>query len=115
LYSAHLEDADGADDEREVRRDAERVVEGDLREIRRHFLEVDVLGSAPLQRLVEHARQRRQDGLEVRPLGVAVQVKFEKANFGNQVFTSCAQGLKPGALKLWVNLIQLVQPPCCIW
>jgi hypothetical protein len=41
----------------------------------------------------------------------AVQVAFEKQTLNNQVFTSQAQGLKPGAFKLWVDLIQLVPPP----
>ena len=61
-----LQHADGADDEREVRRDAERVVERDLREVRGDLLEVDVLRAAARERLVEHARQRREDGLESR-------------------------------------------------
>jgi hypothetical protein len=32
-----------------------------------------------------------------------------------QVITSQARGLKPGAFKLWVNWIQLVQPHQGAW
>jgi hypothetical protein len=46
---------------------------------------------------------------------VAAQVEFGKAFFGNRVFTSQIQGLKPGACKLLVTTgeldSQLVQPP----
>jgi len=50
--------ANGADDERKVGRDAEGVVEGDLRQIRRQLLEVDVFCAAALQCLVKHLRNR---------------------------------------------------------
>lgn len=50
--------ADGADDERKVGRDAEGVVEGDLRQVRRQLLEVDVFCAAALQCLVKHLRNR---------------------------------------------------------
>jgi hypothetical protein len=33
-----------------------------------------------------------------------------KAKAGNQEITFQVQGLKPGAFKLWINWIQLVQP-----
>jgi hypothetical protein len=39
-----------------------------------------------------------------------VQVEFEKANLETRFSLDEAQGLKPGAFKLWVNLIQLAQP-----
>ena len=57
-----LEHADGPDDEGEVGRDAERVVEGDLRQVGRQRLEVDALRAAPSEGHVEHVRQRRDDG-----------------------------------------------------
>ncbi len=52
--SLTLEDADCADDERKVGRDAEGVVKRDLRQISGQLLEVDVLGASPLQCLVKH-------------------------------------------------------------
>lgn len=49
-----FEDSDGTDDECKVRGDAERVVEGDLGQVRRQLLKVDILSAAAFQRLIEH-------------------------------------------------------------
>jgi hypothetical protein len=51
-----LKHADRADDEREVGRDAEGVVERDLRQVRCEFLEVYVLGATALESLQEDKR-----------------------------------------------------------
>ena len=51
-----LEHRDGPDDEGEVGRYLEGVVEGDLGKICCQVLEVDALGTSPLQCLVKHLR-----------------------------------------------------------
>lgn len=56
-----FEHANSPDDEGEVGRDAERIVEGDLGKVSGESLEVDALRSAAGERHVEHIRQRWND------------------------------------------------------
>jgi hypothetical protein len=68
-------------------------------------------GRGALQLHVQEERVGAQ-----RDVAVQVEFEFEAANFEtktsrNQEIMFQVQGLKPGAFKLWVKRIQVVQPP----